>query len=78
MAIVFATDEWIELVKGNPGRENYHRRSEFRRRTLKQSGLSYWFFGSSLNGVPFSGPGSLGRPRTRSPMMFFWTSLVPP
>lgn len=28
------------------------------------------FFGSSRNGVDLSGPGSLGSPRTRSPMMF--------
>ena len=30
------------------------------------------------NGVFLSGPGSLGRPSTRSPTMFFWISSLPP
>ncbi len=33
---------------------------------------------SSRNGVSLGGPGSFGSPSTRSPMMFFWISSVPP
>ncbi len=25
MRVVFASDEWREIMKQNPGRENYHR-----------------------------------------------------
>src|SRR5262249_25724966 len=41
---------------------------EFRQRLMR----------SSLNGVSRAGPGSLGSPRTRSPMMFRCTWSVPP
>ena len=36
------------------------------------------FFGISRNGLPLLVSGSFGRPSTRSPMMFFWISSVPP
>ena len=36
------------------------------------------FLGRSLNGVFLSGPGSLGSPSTRSPMMLRWIWSVPP
>lgn len=41
-------------------------------------GHAQLFFGSSLNGVFRSGPGSLGRPRVRSPRMLRWTWSDPP
>jgi hypothetical protein len=50
----------------------------------KQDGLrpgracGHPFFGISRKGLPLLVSGSLGSPRMRSPMMFFWISSVPP
>ncbi len=39
---------------------------------------AYPFLGISRKGLPLLVSGSLGSPSTRSPMMFFWISSVPP
>ena len=50
-----------------------------RRKPLLLTGIvGQAFLGSSENGVFFVSPGSLGRPRTRSPMMLRWIWSVPP
>ena len=43
-----------------------------------QPGVAAQFRSSSLNGVSFDGPGSWGRPSTRSPMMLRCTWSLPP
>ena len=45
---------------------------------MVSAAVGYQFRGMSCQGAPLNGSGSLGRPRTRSPMMFRCTSLEPP
>lgn len=48
--------------------------------TLGEEGVSYaWVpVRKSLKATPLSTLGSRGKPKTRSPIMFFWISSVPP